>query len=163
MHARLAQADRGAAKWMADKNGVRDMDMRQHSFLDDCFPGIDGSMTITPMPSKIHVKPSIGAVIHTNVMVMSVPSISGASYFVTLIDKSSRQVRAFHMKFKPKAAALLKCQVCCFERQFGCTVKETVLNGGIKYTRARKILRHRVLRFIILSHTWLKRMKGSSS
>lgn len=63
------------------------------------------------MPLKADVKSIPGAVKHSNVAVMNVSSTGGARNFVTFIDETPGQVRAFHMRLKDEAATLLKRQV----------------------------------------------------
>lgn len=62
------------------------------------------------MPSRIQVEASPGAVVHTDVTAMNVPSIGGTKFFVTFIDEASVQVTVCHMKKKGKTTELLKCQ-----------------------------------------------------
>lgn len=107
---------------MADKEVIRDMDMRQLSVLDDCSFCIEKTMNNTPMPSRTYVKARPGAVINNDVAVMNVPSIVGAGYFVTFIDKESGHVKAFHTKSKGETADLLKHHASGLERQSGCRV-----------------------------------------
>lgn len=68
-------------------------------------------MTGTHMPSTAHVEPRSGAMIHTTIVVVSVPSKSGARYFITSIDEWSDHMMAFHKELKGKAAELVRRQV----------------------------------------------------
>lgn len=104
---------------MADKDVVRDMDIRQHSVLDDCSPCIEETMTKTPALLRTHVETIPGEVIDTDVAAMNVQFMGGARYFVTFIDEASGHVRTLHMKAEGKEAELLKCQISCVGRLSG--------------------------------------------
>lgn len=67
-------------KWIADMDVVWDMDMLQSSVLDDCFLGIEWTVTNTNMQSRTRVKYGHGAVVHTDLTVINVPSIKVPRY-----------------------------------------------------------------------------------
>lgn len=56
---------------------------------------------------------STGAVVHTDVVVMNVPSIGGVRYLVFLNNEASRHVQSFQMMLKGEEADLLKLQTSC--------------------------------------------------
>lgn len=58
------------------------------------------------MPLKTQMEAKPGAVIHTYVSVVSVPSIVGSMYFVTFIEEASCPVRALQMKSNCEASEL---------------------------------------------------------
>lgn len=93
--ARHAEADRFAAKGLAYKHDVQDMDLLQRSILDDCLLCIERAMTNRRMTLRVHVEPIPGAVIYTYAAVMNVPSISEAKYSVPFPNEHSGHVRAF--------------------------------------------------------------------
>lgn len=97
------------------KDAVRDMDMCQHSGLDDCSLCIQGTVTNTPMLLRTRVEVRPGAMIDTDVAVINVQSIGGARYFFSLINEASVQVSASDMKSKVEAAELLKRQFSWIE------------------------------------------------
>lgn len=87
-------------------------------------------MTNKLMLSDNHVKARPGAVFHTDVAVMNVQSVGGASYFVIFIDGASGLERAFPMKKKVEPAELLRRQASWVKGQSGFMVKEIVLDDG---------------------------------
>lgn len=107
---------RRAIMWIADKDVVQNVNMRQFSVLNEGSPCKDGTMINKPMPLRTHVEARTGAVIQTNVAVRSVRSICGASYLDTFIDGASGHARDFRMKLNRGAAQLLKRQVCWIEQ-----------------------------------------------
>lgn len=92
------------------------------------------------MPSRNHVEIRPGAVIHTGVVIINVPSICGESYFISFIDELSGHVKAFHMKLKGKAAGLLNCQVSWVDPQSLCMVKNISLEAKREYVNVSKDL-----------------------
>lgn len=83
-----------------------------------------------PTLLRTHVEVKPGAVIHGDLEVMHVSSISGAKYFVTCIDEASGHFRALDMKSEGEAAGMLKLQVCGVKQQSRCPVKKIELEGG---------------------------------
>lgn len=110
-------ADRRAVKSMVDKDVVRDMDMGRPFALDDRFPCIEGTMTNTPMLSRIQVEARPVMLIQTNIRVTNVPFRGEARPLVTSMDEGTGYVSAFQMKSKSEPAKLLKRQVSCVERE----------------------------------------------
>lgn len=117
-HAGFALADRPAVKWIADKDVARDMGMLQRSILHYCSPCVKGTMENTSMPLRTYMEVKHGVDLHTDNVVMNVPSICEARYFATFIDETSDHARTFHMKVKGKAAELLNL-VCWVEGRAG--------------------------------------------
>lgn len=54
-------------------------------------------MTNTPMRSRTTLESRLGAVLHIAFAETNVPSVNGAKYFVTFIDKASGHVSACRM------------------------------------------------------------------
>lgn len=92
-------------------------------------------MTNKPTLSRTHVKIRPGAVIENDVASMNLLSIGGGIYYVTFVDEVYGHVRASHMMSKHEAAELPKRQVNCFERQSGCMIRRTVVDGRREYVK----------------------------
>lgn len=81
-----------------------------------------------------------GAMIHTTIAVVNVPSIGRARYFATFINEECGHVGAFHMKLEGEETELLKRQANWIERQYVCRVKKLELDGGRRYVKGSKDL-----------------------
>lgn len=114
--------------------------MCQLSILDVCSPFIERTMMNTTMALRTNVKIRSGPGIHSEVVVLYVPSITRASHLVTFIDEACGHVRDFHMEWKGQASELLKRQICRVRGQYGCMIKRIVLDCGIERAKGSKDL-----------------------
>lgn len=69
------------------------MAMKKHSIHADCSRCIQRTITNTLMNSHTLVETRPGAVLHTVLGEMNVPSIGGVRYFATLIDEPYDHVK----------------------------------------------------------------------
>lgn len=132
-HAMLTHADRNDIRKMGQIGAVHGLEMVEVRITNNCSPCVEGRMTNMPMRSGITLESCPGAVLHTIVARMNVPSIGETNYFVTLLDKASEYVRVCHRKTKGEASELLKRHVRCFVRQTYRRVRKVVLDRGNDY------------------------------
>lgn len=75
-YASLAHADHLSVKWMAEKDIVRDTEMRRPSIMDDCSLCVRGTLVNTLVMSGTHVEVRPEEMINTDAAVINVRSIS---------------------------------------------------------------------------------------
>lgn len=76
---------------------------------------------------------------------------------MTLINETSRHVRAFHSKIIADATELLKCQLIWVEGQTASKVKKIIFDGGRKYIKRETSLTVMGLISVLLTTTHVKK------
>lgn len=120
---------------MMAMNAVFGLDKVDLKPKKSCAPCIEETMPSTAMKSRTTLETRPSAVLHTDVAEISLISVGGSRYFVTLIDEASRHVSAFHKEIKAEAAEVLKRQVKWVERRTKSKLKKTVLDSAREYLK----------------------------
>lgn len=94
----------------------------------NCSPCVERTLPNTASILRKTLETRPGAVLHTDAAEISVAPVGGARYFVTLNDRTSKHVNAFHMKIKSETSELLKRQVKRLEKQTESKIKKIVLD-----------------------------------
>lgn len=92
------------------KGTFRNVDMAKRSTLADISRCILGIVMNTPIKTLSHGDTQLGAVVHTDVVMMNGLSLRCGWYFVTFIDEARVYGKTFHTKTKGEVAELLKHQ-----------------------------------------------------
>lgn len=107
-HSKLVHADRNAIRMREQSSAFRGSEMTATCSKNICTPFAKGTVMSTPMSYCTNLGMRPGAILHTAIAEMSVPSADGARCFVILNDESSVYVSGIQKKRGVKAVELRK-------------------------------------------------------
>lgn len=113
-------------------SGISFNDKKQSS--SPCVPCLQGKQTRLPFPKKGSRVASVLELIHSDLCgPMEISSMSGAKYFLTLIDDLSRKVFVYFLKTKEHVKQVIEEFKVLYERQLSKFIKILRSDNGSEY------------------------------
>jgi len=104
---------------------------KSDSPYDTCFYAKQKRL---PFPLSSHVSAHTFDLIHMDIWgPLSIPSMLGYKYFLTIVDDKSRFTWIYLMKLKLEASTLIKSFVLLIQNQFNTKIKTIRTNNGVEF------------------------------